>query len=63
MFKTKWILNMSLYKENTVRVANRVKRWQWCAGKRNWTVENEWKKVLFLMSVRLTLKMTTKYGE
>ena len=34
-------------KKIRIRVANRVKRVRWCAGKRNWTVENDWRKVIF----------------
>lgn len=38
-----------VYVKNKIRilVANRVKRVRWCASKRTWTVENDWKKVIF----------------
>lgn len=35
-----------------VRSENRVKRVRWCMEKRTWSVNSEWKKVIFLMKAK-----------
>jgi transposase len=46
----------SVRKKIGIREVNKKKRMAWCRGKFHWTVENQWKKVIFTDEMMMVIK-------
>jgi hypothetical protein len=45
-----------LRKKIGIREVNKKKRMAWCRGKLHWTVENQWKQVIFTDEMMMVIK-------